>query len=606
MQQSKLKELRPSLETLLLAAAFVLLCLFAYLVYWQVVEARGVAPTYVTSSVADTEQCQAYGALDYHCTQSLTLRFEVPSDMESSPHAALLSYFRGEVRFKVNGVSLPTLPTFETEFVPRGAPPVIVLIPPETIKAGMNQLTINFMSRSLMGIEFGKQWVGEAKAISQHYRLRVFYSWSTRYVADGMILSLLCFALVAGFLVKGRRTIYFLFSGIALSFLASGLVYVMPMPMTQAQSIYLNFSWIIGALLVFPFFEAIRTFPLRQSRIWPWTIFLAFVITVALWTLNDIYLLRRILVSVLILSALLAIYSLFRLMQDSVKQRTPDLLLFGGAFAGILALTIVKLFFYYQPDKDELFYQTGPYTLSVILLGLVLMRWFLVDFIEVSNHHQELIDVAARAVDAEREQLELNQLQKSQLIRQSERTRIMADLHDGVAGKLVSILNLARIDRGGDKVRDIEHVSQAAMQELRFVVNSTQSFGVDLSTCLTIFRQQMTPFVEGLGFRLIWSGSFDGAYKEISPEESLGIFRILQEAVQNAVKHSGGSQIEVTVSNESNDTLAIHLSDNGLSAQSPYVEGFGITNMRFRAKQIGAQLEVRLDNIPQVSLRLRL
>ena len=61
--------------SLLRAVVLVLLCLFVYLVYWQVVQARGVAPTYVTSSVADKEQCQAYGALDYHCTQSLTIRF---------------------------------------------------------------------------------------------------------------------------------------------------------------------------------------------------------------------------------------------------------------------------------------------------------------------------------------------------------------------------------------------------------------------------------------------------------------------------------------------------------------------------------------------------
>ena len=591
--------------SLLRAVVLVLLCLFVYLVYWQVVQARGVASTYVTSSVADKEQCQAYGALDYHCTQSLTIRFEVPSGMESSPHAALLSYFRGEVRFKVNGVSLPTLPTFETEFVPRGSPPVIVLIPPETIKAGMNQLTIDFISRSLMGIEFGKQWVGEAKAISQHYRLRVFYSSSTRYLADGMILSLLCFALVAGFLVKGRRTIYLLFSGIALSFLASGLVYMMPMPMTQAQSIFLNYSWIVGALLVFPFFEAIRTLPLRQSRIWPWSIFLACVITVALSTLNDIYLLRRLIMGVLVLSVLLAIYSLFRLMQDGVKQKTPDLLLFGGAFGVVFALVVAKLFFYYQPDKNELFYQTGQYTLSVILLGLVLIRWFLIDFIEVSNHREELFDVAARAVDAEKRQQEINQLQKSELIRQAERTRILGDLHDGVAGKLVSILNLARIDRGGDRVRSIEEASQAAVQELRFVVNSTQSFGGDLSTCLNTFRQQITPFVEELGFLLVWLSRFDGAYKEISPEESLAIFRILQEAVQNAVKHSGGSQIEVTVTNQSNDTVLINVSDNGRSARSSYVKGFGITNMHVRAKQIGAHLEVKLEHALQVNLRLR-
>jgi signal transduction histidine kinase len=91
----------------------------------------------------------------------------------------------------------------------------------------------------------------------------------------------------------------------------------------------------------------------------------------------------------------------------------------------------------------------------------------------------------------------------------------------------------------------------------------------------------------------------DGVPSDLSKEVSLCFFRVLQEALQNAVKHSGSEQFEVKLYRSAND-IHLRVSDSGVGFDSEVAmrsRGLGITSMRERLKLVDGQLSI--DSKPQ-------
>ena len=91
----------------------------------------------------------------------------------------------------------------------------------------------------------------------------------------------------------------------------------------------------------------------------------------------------------------------------------------------------------------------------------------------------------------------------------------------------------------------------------------------------------------------------DGVPNDLSKEVSLCFFRVLQEALQNAVKHSGSEQFEVKLYRSAND-IHLRVTDSGVGFDSEEAmrgRGLGITSMRERLKLVDGQLSI--DSKPQ-------
>lgn len=190
--------------------------------------------------------------------------------------------------------------------------------------------------------------------------------------------------------------------------------------------------------------------------------------------------------------------------------------------------------------------------------------------------------------------------------RNEERRRLMQDMHDGVGGQLVGLLLAVR--RGtADNERMAEGL-QAAMDEIRLMIDSVDSTASSLETMLTVFENRVRPRIEDAGFALNWDVNI-GPEIDLSAAGVLQIFRIMQEAVTNALKHSRGDLIHIQVSDRDNDALTLSISDNGYGLDSTATPraagqgGHGLNNMRARAKSIGGTLEWE-DAHPGTRVRL--
>lgn len=82
---------------------------------------------------------------------------------------------------------------------------------------------------------------------------------------------------------------------------------------------------------------------------------------------------------------------------------------------------------------------------------------------------------------------------------------------------------------------------------------------------------------------------------QANQEKDLIIFRVLQEVLNNVVRHAKASEIEITLRGQ-NGTLFLSVRDNGIGFDpAAGGEGMGIQNMRKRAGVIGGELLVSAE-----------
>jgi signal transduction histidine kinase len=99
-------------------------------------------------------------------------------------------------------------------------------------------------------------------------------------------------------------------------------------------------------------------------------------------------------------------------------------------------------------------------------------------------------------------------------------------------------------------------------------------------------------FSEQLGVKIDFHSK--GISGEPSDEISICFFRVLQEAVQNAAKHSGARHFQVSLRNGSNEIeLTVHDSGIGFDPEIALRKnGLGLTSMRERMKLVNGELSI--------------
>lgn len=171
-----------------------------------------------------------------------------------------------------------------------------------------------------------------------------------------------------------------------------------------------------------------------------------------------------------------------------------------------------------------------------------------------------------------------------------ERSRIMRDMHDGIGGQLIGLILQAR----SRKLSDESLVSglEQSLDDLRLVVDSLEQGEGSLTGALGAFRGRIEPRCEAANVELNWRIEDVGATPHIGPDKTLQIYRILLEACTNALKHGAPKHISVSLKRDG-DRVEIALSDDGggFAQESPQ-QGRGLTNMRTRASQIGADFTI--------------
>lgn len=171
-----------------------------------------------------------------------------------------------------------------------------------------------------------------------------------------------------------------------------------------------------------------------------------------------------------------------------------------------------------------------------------------------------------------------------------ERSRITADLHDGVAGHLTTIVALS--DQTEDVNGEIKQSARNALVDLRMVMDAMAVSGGSLRYYLGLFRDRCVDPLGNLGLTVNWSMTRLPDVENLPQERALNIIRVLQEAVNNALRHGNPTQLDIIGEPEGPDQIKLTVADSGgTPRQAKDSGGRGLTNMRRRAHAIGGSVD---------------
>ena len=166
----------------------------------------------------------------------------------------------------------------------------------------------------------------------------------------------------------------------------------------------------------------------------------------------------------------------------------------------------------------------------------------------------------------------------------AERNRIMRDLHDDVGARLLTLIHRAKQDEDAEMAR-------SALKALRETIHTLDDDArVPLRTALEDWKLEIQDRLEAAGVELAWTEDHGATEFILPPRQRINLGRIIREGLSNALRHGPPASVAIhTMVDESRLELAI-ADDNRSAPIAEWEEGTGMTNMRTRAKEIGADI----------------
>lgn len=177
-----------------------------------------------------------------------------------------------------------------------------------------------------------------------------------------------------------------------------------------------------------------------------------------------------------------------------------------------------------------------------------------------------------------------------------EQRRIGQDLHDDLGQFLTGValsgeLLARRMEREHsphtDDTRKLVHMVNESVNRTRQLARGLSPMAVDPDSLPLLLTelQERSAELTGRSVTIDIIGEPTG----LSHEQVLHLYRIAQEAVSNALKHSGGDRVEILLECSSEE-VRLTVQDNGRGLGEVRSEGMGLRVMTFRARTIGASL----------------
>jgi signal transduction histidine kinase len=211
----------------------------------------------------------------------------------------------------------------------------------------------------------------------------------------------------------------------------------------------------------------------------------------------------------------------------------------------------------------------------VPLLLVTLAPWTAGRLLRSRRELVQALEARNRALEAEQEAL-------AELAVRQERARIARELHDIVAHHLAVIVIQAgagRLDASAERFEGIGAAGREALAELDRLVELLQTEDVgDLEALVGQARAAGVPLQYS-------PGDVPAPLRDVA-------YRVVQEALTNAMKHAAGSAVTVRVS-LGDGSFEVEIRDAG-SVSSPLAStgaGLGLVGMRERVEAVGGRLE---------------
>jgi signal transduction histidine kinase/ligand-binding sensor domain-containing protein len=188
---------------------------------------------------------------------------------------------------------------------------------------------------------------------------------------------------------------------------------------------------------------------------------------------------------------------------------------------------------------------------------------------------------------------------------EQERKRIAAELHDSLNQTLVIIKNRALLglktpdhhDRAREQLGEIAEAAAQAIEEAREIAYALRPYHLDRLGLTKAVAELLDRIADAHGLKI--TGALDDIDGTFAPEAEINLYRIVQEGLNNIVRHAQATAASVKISRQA-DAVELTIQDNGRGfapgegrAGGERRGGFGLVGLAERARMLGGQMAVQ-------------
>lgn len=249
------------------------------------------------------------------------------------------------------------------------------------------------------------------------------------------------------------------------------------------------------------------------------------------------------------------------------------------------------------------------YTVALVLLALLIIALIVVFRTKVKAHNknrkiQKLLHDEQLKSTLENQRTEI--IKEKIKAQAKERERLSLELHDGIASEISALkLSLSnpknatnplinstvnKIDQLYHEVRNLSHnLNPDSITEIAFtqlvhkIATVAENSGIDVRKNIVISKK----------------------IDDLNENTLLNLYRILQELINNLVKHSKATKTTIEVL-ESNDSILLEVSDNGVGIDNNQKSGIGLKNIQKRVAILNGTLTISSTKGTKVSINIPL
>ena len=212
-------------------------------------------------------------------------------------------------------------------------------------------------------------------------------------------------------------------------------------------------------------------------------------------------------------------------------------------------------------------------------------------------------------------------------VQENEQSRISRDLHDTVTQDIRTALIYMHQLMDSSELSDeqktlldkIQNIEEQNLKNIRNIIRNLTPSQIESASITQLLTELCENINQADSLECKLYAQDTPLFNKITTEQKLHIFRIIQESITNAVKHSGASEISV-IAREEKDIkentagLLFMISDDGVGisetetapaedviSQSTHL---GIKGMKSRAALLGARLDIKSDNETGTQVKL--
>lgn len=229
-------------------------------------------------------------------------------------------------------------------------------------------------------------------------------------------------------------------------------------------------------------------------------------------------------------------------------------------------------------------------TLSILIIIIVLLAYLFYNRYKLKKKQElnEIIiaqkDIRSKAIiDAE----------------ERERTRIAKDLHDGIGQQLSAVKlmanSLGNIDNDtlrAQQLNNLKHTLDESIKEVRAISHNMMPnalFKLGLSSAIREFINNISSTgVLKIDLQII------GLKKPLEKTTEVILYRVIQELVNNIIKHANANTLNIQIINHDDTTLNILVEDDGTgfdTSKKEHFDGIGLKNIISRIKYLNGSVE---------------